>query len=293
MTISSMTGFARVSGQSEDFHWVLELKSVNNKGLDVRVRVPSFLDGFDIQLKKQVMGALTRGSVFVSLNVERHGSADEFILHEDRLATLIETAKQYEAQLGKVSLDGLLAVRGVVDLRPSVMDDALIEQLSKDIGASLDKGLAQLSDVRQREGGALNQVLLDQLGHITEIISVVEVMIKDRPEMIQNRFKEQLAKLEGQLPAVSEERLAQEVALLVVKMDISEEIDRLKLHDREFRKLLAEGGVQGRRLDFLCQELHREANTLCSKSGDGKLTALGLDLKTTIDQMREQVQNIE
>jgi len=295
MTIMSMTGFARGAGAANGFHWNWEIKSVNNKGLDVRTRLPSFLDGFDLQVKKVVPSVITRGSVFISLTIDSDTDGETLVINEERLQALLELAKRYSGAEGveKPSLDGLLAVKGVVDVSVRETTDEEREGLESALLASLSDVLKKLVKARAEEGARMFGVLNDQISQVEALAGKARSIAGVRDQAIFDRYKAQLAKLENIDKPVSEERIVQELAVLAVKADIQEELDRLDSHVEEAKALLSKGKPVGRRLDFLCQEFNREANTLCSKSSDSELTKIGLDLKVLIDQFREQVQNIE
>jgi uncharacterized protein (TIGR00255 family) len=291
----SMTGFARGAGAAGGFHWNWEIKSVNNKGLDVRTRLPSFLDGFDLQVKKAVPSVITRGSVFISLTVDSGTDGEALVINEERLQALLELAKRYSETEGveKPSLDGLLAVKGVVDISVRETTDEERERLESALLASLSEVLKKLAKARAEEGARMFDVLNDQISQVEALAGKARSMAGVRDQAIFDRYKAQLAKLENIDKPVPEERIVQELAVLAVKADIQEELDRLDSHVEEAKALLSKGKPVGRRLDFLCQEFNREANTLCSKSSDSELTKIGLDLKVLIDQFREQIQNIE
>ncbi len=295
MPLNSMTGFARCAGASAGHSWNLEIKSVNNKGLDIRTRFPHFLDGFDLTAKKIVSSKLTRGSVFLSLNIENDAGEGAFTINEDRLKCLIDVAARHSGAQGvqAASIDGLLAIKGVVEVSVPDISETQKKEVEKALTASLNEVLDDLCEARRDEGRRMEAVLLKQLDEIIQLTSSVKNIAGDRVASIEKRFLNQLQKLESTSKPIPEERLAQEVAIIAVKADIQEELDRLESHIEEARTLIAEHKPVGRRLDFLCQEFNREANTLCSKSGDANLTKIGLDLKTTIDQFREQIQNIE
>ncbi len=295
MTLQSMTGFARGAGSALGHSWNWEIKSVNNKGLDVRAKFPSFLDGFDLVIKKTVSTALSRGSVFISLSIESEEDDSQFIVHEERLKSLIKVAEKYADAPGvsPASLDGLLAIKGVVDLTSAVMSKETRKGLEAELLRSLKLVIADLLSSRADEGQRMQDILKGQLEQITTLAAEARNLTGDRLEAMHNRFAQQLKKLESASGPVSDDKLAQEIAVIAVKADILEELDRLDSHVLEAEKLLASGSAVGRRLDFLCQEFNREANTLCSKSGDSSLTKVGLELKAVIDQFREQIQNIE
>lgn len=295
MAINSMTGFARGAGSAHGFTWNWEVKSVNNKGLDVRTRLPSFLDGFDLKIKKTVSAKVARGSVFIALTVESDGDSETLVINEERLKALLEVAGKYTGAEGVVpaSLDGLLAVKGVVEVSAREMSDDDRSQLETSLLDSLAVVLKDLTEARGEEGARMQTVLGEQIGEVETLSNKARDHAGDRNQAMFDRYKSQLAKLEGLEKPVADDRIAQELAVLAVKADIQEELDRLDSHVTEAKSLLNQGKPVGRRLDFLCQEFNREANTLCSKSGDSELTKIGLDLKVLIDQFREQVQNIE
>ncbi|MFC3050971.1 YicC/YloC family endoribonuclease [Kordiimonas pumila] len=295
MPLNSMTGFSRSSGAGEGYRWNWELKTVNNKGLDIRARIPNFLDGFDITIKKQLSSALTRGSVFVSLSVESEEGDESFVINEGRLQSLLLLAEKYADSKGldKARLDGLLAIKGVVDLVGRDLTDDTRSSLEKALSKDLKLAISDLLANRADEGERMEAVLRSQLDEIASLAQAARQLTGDRLETMYARFKTQLNKLTQADTSITEERLAQELAIIAVKADIQEELDRLDSHILETEKLISSGNPVGRRLDFLCQEFNREANTLCSKSGDTNLTKIGIELKTVIDQFREQVQNIE
>lgn len=295
MTLKSMTGFARGVGNALGHTWSWEIKSVNNKGLDVRAKYPSFLDGFDLTIKKAVSSKLSRGSVFVALQVESENDDSMFVVHEERLKSLLDVAAKYAESPGvtAASLDGLLAVKGVVDLVASELDDNNRKKLEDALLENLDDVLSDLTAARADEGARMATVLNTQLADIERLAGEARAISGDRLTAMHERFRQQLKKLEQIATPVSDDKLAQEIATMAVKADIQEELDRLDSHVLEARKLLNSDNSVGRKLDFLCQEFNREANTLCSKSGDSALTKVGLELKAVIDQFREQIQNIE
>jgi len=295
MTMNSMTGFARGAGAALGHQWNWEVKSVNNKGLDIRARVPSFLDGYDLAVKKLVSAEITRGSVFLALNVEVNADEGALAINENRLNQLAEMAAKFADRpgVGPARFDGLLAVKGVLEVKSQQLDEVALETLQSSITCSLADVLTDLKKARGEEGARMHAVLSDQLTEVARLAAEARSLAGDRTQAMQDRFRSQLAKLENVEKPVPEERIVQELALLAVKSDIQEELDRLDSHVEEARSLLAADKPVGRRLDFLCQEFNREANTLCSKSGDSAMTKIGLDLKVLIDQFREQVQNIE
>jgi uncharacterized protein (TIGR00255 family) len=295
MPLKSMTGFARSTSNAHDYNWVWETKSVNNKNLDIRMRLPSMLDGFDITLKKFVASQITRGTVFINLTLENETANAGITVNEQKLQALIDVAGKYSdhKHITPASLDGLLRVKGIVEEGDTSIDDDLRQTLEAKLKASLSDTLDQLITARSEEGERMQSVLQQQLEGIENLTDQARAHSSDRTLAMQKRFSQQLEKLESVKKPVDDERLAQEIALLAVKADIMEELDRLDSHITEAKNLLNSDKPVGRRLDFLCQEFNREANTLCAKSGDTKLTKIRLDIKTLIDQFREQIQNIE
>lgn len=295
MPLNSMTGFARGAGSDAGFRWNWEIKSVNNKGLEVRCKLPSFLDGFDLAIKKTVSAVLARGSVYISLSVEREGDDATFVVNKERLEALIDVASRYSGTEGitDASIDGLLAIKGVVDLTTRETGEDERKALEKALLKSLKLVLVDLKAARADEGLRMAGVLEGQLAEIERLARESRSVAGDRVTAMHARFKQQLAKLENIDKPVPEDRLAQEIATMAVKADVQEELDRLDSHVIEARNLLGSSEPVGRKLDFLCQEFNREANTLCSKALDTALTKIGLELKALIDQFREQIQNIE
>ena len=295
MALNSMTGFARGGGAADGYRWNWEIKSVNNKGLDIRTRFPSFLDGFDLTVKKIVGKTLTRGSIFVNLTVDNDNDEGTLVINEPRLQSLLAVAAKYQNREGvaPATLDGLLAVKGVVELALTDHTEDSLAALQRALTASLKQVLDDLKAARADEGARMQAFLEGQLEEVAGLAVAARDHAGDRLEAMYTRFKDQLAKLTKIEKPVSDEKIAQELATMTVKADIQEELDRLDSHVEEAKLLLASKKPVGRRLDFLCQEFNREANTLCSKSSDTALTKIGLDLKVLVDQFREQVQNIE
>lgn len=296
MRIASMTGFARAEGQTDPCSWVWEAKSVNARGLEVRCRLPQGWESLEPALRRDVAGALRRGSVFVVLQVVWTGGSQSVRINEGVLEQLLALVPRIEARLGDCrpsSAEGLLSLRGVVEtVDPMPTGDAR-EALEAVLLAGLQQVLARLADVRRAEGERLVDILrghLQRLGELSERARALAVL---QPDAIFARLTQQIAQVQADVPALPAERLAQEVALLAGKADLREELDRLQAHCQAADALLAGNGPVGRQLDFLCQELNREANTLCSKSADIELTRIGLDLKAVVEQFREQVQNVE
>ena len=295
MALQSMTGFARATGESAGGAISWELRSVNGKGLDVRLRLPAGFDRLEMPVRQALQRRFARGNLQGTLNLVRTGSATQPVINEDFLKDVAELAKRLEKQFGcaPASADGLLALRGVFDVPEATDDPAMLPDLDKAIIATLDQAMDGLEAARRQEGAALGEVLSAHVDTIERLTLAAEADPSREPAAIRERLAAQVKLLLEASPGFDEQRLTSEAALLATKADIREEIDRLKTHVASARSLLAGGGAVGRKLDFLSQEFNRESNTLCSKSNAAAVTAIGLELKAVIDQFREQVQNLE
>ena len=293
-TVSSMTGFARSSGASATGQWVWELRSVNGRGLEQRLRLPPGFDDVEVEARGRIAKAFARGNIGGTLTVETV-SAGGFRLNEAALAAVIDAAERVRARVpsATVSADGLLALRGVLEPIDATRSEDNDRALRRDVLAGLDEAVAALVGARQAEGRAVAAVVGAQLARLEDLATAASATDGRRPDAIRARLTEQLRRILDAAPALDPERLHQEAALIASRADVQEEIDRLLAHVGQARALVAEAGPVGRRLDFLAQEFGREANTLCSKSNDPELTRIGLELKATIEQFREQVQNLE
>lgn len=291
--LSSMTGFARAERQSGDMQVQVELKSVNSRGLDIRLRLPPGLDALDVPLRQLLAKSLSRGALNLAVAVDGGAVTGAVRLNPEALAAVLAAMEQLRKQITTdlPRPEGILALPGVLET-----DDGA-EGIDEDQQAELvldctREAIARLQAARRQEGAAIAVVLLAQLDTIADLVERAERHpARDRAH-IEARLRDQLALLRDDT-SLPPERLAQEALLLATKADIQEELDRLRAHIAAARKLIEEGGPVGRRLDFLAQEFNREANTLCSKANAVALTAIGLDLKAAIDQLREQVQNLE
>jgi len=289
--IASMTGFAQESGESGDIRWRWEIRSVNGRGLDLRLRLPTGLDRLDTPLRAAASGLLARGSVTANLTVERD-EASGLTVNQAALERAIAAALSIRERVpdATISADGLLALRGVAETTESgPLDDSHDAAL---IGG-FERAVAALVEARRAEGARISAVLSGIVDRVEQLTGEAENNPARSLEAIAVRLRQQLEQLIEAAPALDSQRLHQEAAILATKADIREELDRLTAHIAAARQLLREGGQVGRKLDFLTQEFNREANTLCSKANDASLTATGLALKAAIDQLREQVQNIE
>ncbi len=293
-----MTGFARADGQSGAYSWSWEVRSVNGRNLDVRCRLPSGLEAIEPRARQLAAERLRRGSVTMNLQLSRSSEQATYRVNRGLLAQLGQIVRETQSAIGAAppSIDGLLALRGVIEIdEPDVSAD---ERASRDAAvlASLGEALADLGRARHEEGARLAIVLTAQLDRLAELTAEAATTAAAQPDALKRRLDEAVGKLLAAEQALPEDRLAQEVALLVAKADVREELDRLAAHVAAVRQLVADDrsdDAVGRRLDFLAQELNRETNTLCAKSQDLELTRLGLELKVAIDRFREQVQNIE
>ena len=291
-----MTGFARTAGTTDACAWAWEAKSVNGKGLDVRLRLPRGFDALEAPIRERTAKRFKRGNVSLNLEVTWTKPLTTVRINDDVLEQVLDAIPvvlEARADARPPSVDGILGLRGVleqIDEEPTAEERAALEGA---LLSGLDQALDQLADVREGEGQRLGAVLHDQLADIETLCENAGELAALQPDAIRKRLAEQVALLTQDVGAVDGERLAQEAALIMTKADVREELDRLGARISAARDLLGSGEPVGRRLDFLCQEFNREANTLCSKSSDTELTRIGLELKAVIEQFREQVQNIE
>src|SRR4051812_44014945 len=295
MALSSMTGFARADGVSGAYAWAWELKSVNAKGLELRLRVPPGWDAVEPPLRARGAESLGRGTIHANLTVQRAGVAPVVRVNEPVLAAVLSTMENVARRIKAAppAIDGILGLKGVIEV---IDEDESEEDRRAGEAAAIDgfaTALASLSEMRAREGDALGRVLRARLDEIAALTARAEAAPGRRPEAIKARLAEQIAALLETSTRFDPDRLHQEAILIASKADIREELDRLAAHVAQARRLIDAGGPVGRKLDFLSQELNRESNTLCAKSNDIELTNIGLELKTVVEQFREQVQNLE
>jgi uncharacterized protein (TIGR00255 family) len=290
-----MTGFARAAGQHERVSWTWEARSVNGKSLDVRVRVPSGFEAVEQAVRAAANKQFHRGNISLSLAIDRSGALPTYRLNQ----TLLDQVFALQDELsGRVSakppsLEGLLAVRGMLETVDVEEDEATEAAREKAIIQCGIDVLAGLASARAEEGARMEVLVVDHIETITGLTEAAHGADAAQPEAHRERLRALVAELLQAEPALPEERLAQEAALLVGKSDVREELDRLRAHIAAAHDLIAEGAAIGRRFDFLCQEFNRESNTLCSKSSDVALTRIGMALKAAIEQLREQIQNVE
>jgi uncharacterized protein (TIGR00255 family) len=291
---ASMTGFARAQGEAHGISWVWEVKSVNGRTLDLRLRLGSGFDALEPELRAGLTQRFRRGSFAASLAVTRT-APPALRINREALAQLVALINELSSEIEAAPprLDGLLGLRGVIETVEDE-DDAVVAARRAEILQSWAEALDRLAAARIEEGARIARLLCSQLDEMATLAAAAADCAAAQPVAIRERLVTVLAGLAGAgAPAMPEERVAQEVALLAARSDIREEIERLRAHIEQAGDLLRAGEAVGRRLDFLCQELNREANTLCSKSADIELTRSGLALKAVIEQFREQVQNVE
>jgi uncharacterized protein (TIGR00255 family) len=295
MTIKSMTGFARAEGAYAGTAWHWEIRSVNSRGLDLRMRLPSGWEPLEPRVREAVGRYLTRGSVSISLAIDSPDGSQEIRINEQALALVVKAAARVQAltNAAPARVDGLIAIKGVLDIAEREEEPAEVAARNEAMLQSLDEALVALVAARAGEGGRLASTLDTQLDEIDRLVTVVRESPARTPEAIKARLREQVAKLLEPASGLDAARLHQEAVLLATRADVEEELQRLASHISAAREMLGSGGAVGRKLDFLAQEFNREANTLCSKANDVEITRAGLALKTVIDQLREQVQNIE
>lgn len=294
MAVCSMTGYASSDGICGNVAWMWELRAVNGKGLDIRMRIPSGYEGLEQKLRAQCGEVLTRGNLQISLTAKEQSAATELVVNQSALDSVLKIAKGLEEQgYEKPSTDGLLSIRGVLEERHIERSEKEKSELLAAIENGFREALGELVKARETEGEALADVLR---GQVSQIADGVEKVIADPSRSqgaIKERLQQQVQNLIESNSNFDEERLYVEAAILATKADLQEEIDRLLAHIKSAYTLLDDGGPIGRRLDFLAQEFNRECNTICSKSNAAPVTAIGLELKVLVDQFREQIQNVE
>jgi uncharacterized protein (TIGR00255 family) len=295
MSLSSMTGFARSHGTSGPYAFEWELKSVNAKGLDFRMRLPPGWDEIEPLVRKRATEVLSRGTVYANLNVKRANAVSIVRINEDVLNSILKVAGELAGKIDAVapSIDGLLSIKGVIEVVEPESDEAEDKVAKAAIEASFVQALGSLIEMRRREGETLGQILSQRMDEIETLAKKAEAAPGRKPDAIKARLAEQIAALLESTDRFDSDRLNQEALMIAAKADIREELDRIASHVAQARDMLAKGGAVGRRLDFLAQEFNREVNTCCSKSNDIDLTNTGMAMKNVVEQFREQVQNLE
>jgi len=294
MALLSMTGFARTDGVCGTYAWGWELKSLNGKGLELRLRLPAGWDAVEVPVRARAK-ALARGTVYANLSVRREGAAPSVRVNDQVLTAVLAAVRGLAGRIDArpASVDGILGIKGVIEVSEQDEDESEHRAAEQAILASFDAALAALLQMRQHEGAALQRILAQRLDEIAALGARADAAPGRQPEAVRARLAEQIALLIDTSSRFDPDRLHQEAILIAAKAEVREELDRLGAHVDQARRLLAEGGPVGRRLDFLAQELNREVNTLCAKSNDVELTTIGLELKNVVEQFREQVQNLE
>jgi uncharacterized protein (TIGR00255 family) len=295
MKLQSMTGFARAASDHDGTALAWEVKSVNGKGVDARLRLPPGFERLEQPVRQVVQKRFVRGNIQAVLSVSRGNLSVQPVVNEAFLVEVAALAKRLEQQFGAApaTADGLLSLRGVLEMPEAQESEEERASLDAAVLAVLDDALSGLENARRAEGDALGELLNGHIDRIEALTLAAEADPSRDPAAIRVRIAEQVRLLMDPSAGLEETRLHMEAAFLATKADIREEIDRLKTHVGSGRTLLASGGAVGRKLDFLSQEFNREANTLCSKSNAATVTAIGLELKAVVDQFREQVQNLE
>ncbi len=294
----SMTGFASKTGEIGSFSWNWDIRSVNARGLDVRLRLPDWIPGLEEALRAALKGKVTRGNVTVGLRVSRADDAGQLSLNAEELTRVISLLEAISAEarargvdIAPASATEIAAMRGVLEITAG--NDAELGPLTAALKAQVSELIEEFVAARTQEGAALIEILSGQVNEVSALVDQAEALLDSRQEAQRETLAQNLARVVDNAEGLDPDRIAQELAMIAVKTDVREELDRLRAHVSAARDLLAGTAPAGRKLDFLMQEFNREANTLCSKAQFKALTAVGLDLKHVIDQMREQVQNLE
>ena len=295
MALSSMTGFARSHGVCGAYTWAWEIKSVNGKGLDLRLRLPPGWDAIDAPVRARLSEVLGRGSVQANLTIERSDAVPTVRINTEVLDAVLAALKQLRSRVDATppTLDGLLALKGVMEVSETEENEAERRNAETVVIKGFADAIGALAEMRGQEGAVLGNLLSARLSEIAALAERADKSPGRQPEAIRARLAEQIATLLQQSERFDPDRLHQEAILIATKADVREELDRLAAHVTQARNLIGQGGPVGRRLDFLAQELNREANTLCAKANDVELTNIGLELKAAVEQFREQVQNVE
>jgi uncharacterized protein (TIGR00255 family) len=296
MPLKSMTGFGRAGGHQDGASWTWEVRTVNSRGLDIRFRLPSGFEEFELRLREAMARAIARGNCAVNLILKLPASAGDIRLNEAvlrRFAELAERAREVTGRGEPVPLEALLASKGVIEAGETEPGADGAKALQDALFSSFQLALAAVVEARKAEGGRLEAILDEKLAEIEQLVGDAEQSPARRPETIQERLRAQLQRIFNESVEFDRDRLYQEAALLAAKADVEEELKRLRSHIAGARDLLADDQPAGRKFEFLAQEFQREANTLCAKSNAAEITRIGLRLKSAIDHFREQVQNVE
>lgn len=295
MAVSSMTGYASKNGVSHHIGWLWELRSVNGKGLDMRLRLPTGYEALEPSCRKICATYFARGHMQITLSVTEQHSTNEMVVDDKVLAQITKIADELAAggSWQPASVDGLLGLKGVLVEQKMEISPDIKQEIKSAIMDGFEAALSDLKTTREAEGQALADILLDQIHAIDGLVKTLRDDPSRSKQAILSKLRKQVSELIESAPQLDETRLYQEAALLATKADLQEEIDRLIAHIASVKQIVSEGGPIGRRLDFIAQEFNRESNTVCSKSNATSVTQIGLDLKILIDQFREQIQNVE
>jgi uncharacterized protein (TIGR00255 family) len=295
MALHSMTGFAREAGVFGEWHWAWEVRSVNGRGFDLKLRLPPGADGLSEPLRRLAAERFSRGTMSATLSAQRQGVGNAVTIDEILLDRLVEVAKNAASRHGLAppSIGSLLLARGVIDNIEAQETDEERAALHVAFTAGFARALEGVAKTRAEEGARLETVLVEHVAAIARLTDAADASPARQPEAVRQRLERQVRELLGAAAAVDSARLHQEAVMLASRADIREEIDRLRAHVAAARELIGKGGAVGRRLDFLAQEFGREANTLTAKANDASVSRIGLELKTVVEQWREQVQNVE
>ncbi|MBT0956880.1 YicC family protein [Alphaproteobacteria bacterium KMM 3653] len=296
--VNSMTGFAARTHKGQEYSWTWEMRGVNSKGLDMRLRLPDWIDGLEQPLRAEISRNLSRGMITLNLRVTREGKEGAVKIDSTQLSQVLGALSQITQEAERQGLEltapttaEILGLKGIAD--PGAANHGNISMLRSQILSDFKPVIQAFQNMRKTEGAALHAVLLGKVDTMTALIAQARQVIEDRKEEMAETLRANLARVMENADGLDEGRVAQELALLALKSDVTEELDRLDAHVAAANELLQDKEAIGRKLDFLCQEFNREANTLCSKAQSVELTRVGLDLKATIDQIREQIQNVE
>ncbi|KQQ58722.1 hypothetical protein ASF69_15350 [Rhizobium sp. Leaf311] len=295
MTLQSMTGFARSDGFHGRYRWAWELRSVNGKGLDLRLRLPAGMEAIEPELRDIASKSLSRGNIQAGLSLSTSETKLEAVVNREALDAVLALKRDLAGAVSEAPLnfDSLLSVRGLVEFREPEESPDVQEARNHSIVEGFGVAISALKAMRQREGASLFEILSGQIDRIEALTALIEADPSRQPEQIRARLAAQIALIADGCTALDRDRLHTEAVLLATKADLREEVDRLTGHVAAARELLGSGQPVGRKLDFLAQEFNRESNTICSKSNASAVTAAGIELKVVIDQFREQVQNLE
>jgi uncharacterized protein (TIGR00255 family) len=295
MPLQSMTGFSRVDGETETARWTWEIRSVNGKALDARLRLPSGLESIEIELRKKISKTFSRGNLQVAIQFDDTANKPVPQINENIAKELWQAAQNLHEKFGgdMPSIADLMTLKGVVEYEIPSLDEGEIAARNTALLNGFCEAVDQLQSVRLKEGAAISAILSKQIDAIEKLVDEINSNEDRSVTIIGERLKQQVDKLLNASEGLDTDRLHQEATLLAAKADVQEEIDRLNVHIQSARDMLAGNGPAGRRLDFLAQEFNRECNTICSKSNSAAVTTAGLDMKIVIDQFREQLQNLE